>query len=228
MATAQQELARPRAWHSRRVTDLLVGLVLISCSVGMLCVGALAAIAGSQETYVELGGHGTYRTDRYGLTTMSTNWRDQFLGWAASVRLRVASVDHKRIFVGVAPADAVGRYLSGTGYTAVADHARTNHDGPAPATPPREAVEWTADAQGMGTQTLRWHATDRPQIVFAMNADRSRPVRVRIISSAVTLERMPWWVPAGALIIGVLLAPPGLVTLRRAIRPRSAERSSVG
>jgi hypothetical protein len=228
MATVQQDLGQPRRWHSRRVTGLLVGLVLISCSVGMICVGALAAIAGSERTYVDLGGHGTYRTDRYGLTSESTNWRDQFLGWASSVRLRVASADHKAIFVGVAPADALGRYLSGTGYTTVADHIRTNHDGPAPATPPREAVDWTADAQGMGTQTLRWHATDRPQIVFAMNADGSRPVRVRVVSSAVTLERMPWWIPAGALIIGALLVPPALVTLRRAIRPHSAEESSVG
>jgi hypothetical protein len=204
------------------VTGLLVGLVLLVSSLGVIGAGAFAAVAGSSGTYVDLGAHGSYRTDRYVLATTGTNWRTQLLGWAGSVRLKVVSTDRKPIFVGVAAADAIGHYLSGTGYTAVGEHTRTDHDGAAPATSPTRAVDWTAHAEGVGTQTVRWKASNRPQIVLAMNADGSRPVRVRIVSSAVTLDRMPWWIPAGALTFGVILLAAGAATLRRTIRARGA------
>jgi hypothetical protein len=204
------------------VAGLLVGLVLLVSSVGVICAGAFAAVAGSGGKYVDLGAHGSYRTDRYVLATTSTNWRTQLLGWAGSVRLKVASAGQKPIFVGVAAADSIGRYLSGTGYTAVGEHTRTDHDGAAPEISPTTAVNWTAHAEGAGTQTLRWNASDRPQTVLAMNADGSRPVRVRIVSSAVTLDRMPWWVPAGALAFGVILLATGAAVLRRTTRARGA------
>jgi hypothetical protein len=214
----------PRVWPARRVAGLLTGLALLVGAVAMIGAGAFAVVAGSDGTYVDLGGHGSYRTDRYGLATDRTNWRSSFLGWAGSVRLMVASAGGRPIFVGVAAPDAVSRYLSGTGYTTVAEHSghvvRTDHDGGAPAIPPAAAVDWTAHAEGIGTQTLRWKATDDPQVAFAMNADGSPAVRVRIVSSAVTLDRMPWWVPAGLLALGVGLLPAGIVMLRRTIRTR--------
>jgi hypothetical protein len=193
----------------------------------MICAGALAAIASSGGTYFDLGAHGIYRTERYGLATDSTNWRNEYFGWAGSVRLEVASAGRKPIFVGVAAADALGRYLTGTGYTTVGERSsggvvRTDHDGAAPTTPPARAVKWTAAAEGLGTQTLHWNATDRPQIVYAMNADRSRPVRVRVVSSAVTLDGMPWWVPAGILAFGIILLAPAVVALRRTVRVHRA------
>ena len=83
--------------------------------------------------------------------------------------------------------------VSDTGYTTFDEHTggvtRIDHPGGVPAAPSVKAVNWTAQAQGVGTQTLSWKATDGPQVVFAMNADVSRPVAVRIVSSAVTLGR---------------------------------------
>jgi hypothetical protein len=152
-------------------------------------------------------------------------WRTQVLGWAESVRLEIASQDHDPIFVGVAPPGEIARRLSGTGYTTFAEHtgrgvARIDHEGSAPAVAPVSRVHWTAHAQGVGTQTVRWKATDGPQAVFATHADGSRPIRVRVVSSAVTLDRMPWWALAGTLILGLVLLPTGVVVLRRAIRVR--------
>lgn len=215
-----------RKWNLRRVTGLVAGLALVACSVALIGGGAFAAFASFGGTYVDLGAHGSYATNRYGLATESTNWHTTLFGWADSVRLRVASDDGKPIFVGVAPVDAIGRYLSGVSYTTVGEQGgrgvvRTDHDGAAPTTPPERAVEWTADAEGAGTQTLRWNATDARQIAFAMNADGSRPVRVRVVSSAVTLARTPWWVPAGLGALGVVLLPAGIVVLRRTIRARA-------
>lgn len=212
-------MASASKWPPRRVA----GVAAVVGSVVLICAGAFAAIAGSGGTYVGLGAHGSYRTDRYGLATTSTNWRTELFGWAGSVRLRVASVGRKPIFVGVAAPDAISRYLSGTRYTTVAERTgggvvRTDHDGAAPALSAARAVDWTAHAEGVGTQTLRWDASDGREIAFAMNADGSRPVRVRVVSSAVTLDRMPWWVPAGPLALGVILLLTGIATLRRTAR----------
>jgi hypothetical protein len=213
---------KTQMWPPRRIAGLLVGLVVAVGAVGVICAGAFAAVARSSATYVDLGAHDSYRTDRYALATESTNWQTQLFGWAGSVRLKVASTSEKPIFVGVAAADAIGRYLSGTAYTTIGDHSRTDHDGAPPAIPTSNALAWTADAEGTGTQTLRWNTTDRPQIVFAMNADGSRPVRVRVLSSAVTLDRMPWWIPAGMLAFGVILVSPAVVMLKRAVQTRRA------
>src|SRR4051794_9658659 len=101
---------------------LAAGLTLMAGSVGMLGAGAYVAVAAAGGSYVELGGHGGYRTNRYALATDTTNWQTQFLGWADAVRLEVASQNRKPIFVGVAAPDAVDRYLAGTGYRTVAEH----------------------------------------------------------------------------------------------------------
>jgi len=116
----------------------MAGLALVVNSVGMICAGALAAITGSDGTYVNLGAHGSYRTDQHGLATNSTNWRTAVFGWAGSVRLKVTSAAQKPVFVGVAAPDAISRYLAGPGYTTLAEHTgrrvvRTNRDGAPPA-----------------------------------------------------------------------------------------------
>jgi hypothetical protein len=199
----------------RRVIGTLTGVAVVTCSVAFIGGGVLAALAASGGPYLELGGHGSYTTARYALATDSTNWRTTLFGWAGAVRVKDASEDGKPIFVGVAPPATIGRYLSGTGYTTIGEHSRrTEHAGAAPG-PPASAVDWTARAQGVGTQTLRWNASAGRQIAFAMNADGSRPVRVRVESSAVTLDRMPWWVPAGLIAVGVVLLPAGIAVFRR-------------
>jgi len=204
-----------RRWSPRRVTGFAAGVTTVACSLALIAGGAFAAVAASGDTYLGLGAHGRYATDQYALTSESTNWRTAWLGWAGSVRLEVASAGAKPIFVGVAAPAAIRRYLTGAGYTTIGEHRiRTDHAGTSPATP-ATALDWTAHAQGTGTQTLRWKATDGRQIAFAMNADGSRPVRVRVESSAVTLSRMPWWVPTALVVLGVVLLAPGIVLLRR-------------
>jgi EmrB/QacA subfamily drug resistance transporter len=208
-----------RARHGSRARRL----TLVGLSLALLAGGAYAALAGSDGRYVGLGAHGSYRTDRYGLATAVTNWRTAALGWAGSVRLEVASERRQPIFVGVATPAAVERYLSGTAYTAIVARpgggvTRTEHAGTAPAPP--VGPRWTAHAMGTGTQTLRWNADRGRQIAFAMNADRSRSVKVRVVSSAVTLGRMPWWIPTGLLALGAIAMAVAVAGLRRPTRAR--------
>src|SRR5262245_42045782 len=120
---APNATARPRRkWPARRWAGVVTGPLLVVGAVGLICVGVLAAIDSAGGTYIGVGARGSYRTDRYALATNSTNWRTQWLGWAGAVRLKVASAGPTPIFVGVAGPDAIGRYLSSTGYTTVAEH----------------------------------------------------------------------------------------------------------
>lgn len=80
------------------------------------------------------------------------------------VRLRLASTSRAPIFVGVGPAEPIKGYLSGTSYTTVGNRTRTEHDGAPPAIPSAKTIDWTARAVGPGVQTLRWNATEHPQI----------------------------------------------------------------
>jgi hypothetical protein len=209
---------------SHRLVRLAVGAVLVVCALTAIAAGLLAAYARFAGTYVELGGHGTYRSAQYAVATDGTDWRGALLGWAGSARLQVAPAGGKPIVVGVAPAKAVDRFLAGAGYTTVSEHGgglvRADHEGRAPSRVTAGAVDWTAYAEGRGTQTLEWTATHRRQVALALNADGSRPVDVRVVSSAVTLERMPWWVVAGPLALGIVVLPFGVFVFRRALCAR--------
>jgi hypothetical protein len=110
----------------RKHHRLWAGLLVVTGSVGLIFAGAFAAIARSDGMYVALGGHGTYRTDRYGLATGAKNWQSELLGWTGLVKLKFASVGSKPIFVGVAPADAMRLYLAAVGYTTVGAHTHPN------------------------------------------------------------------------------------------------------
>ena len=193
----------------------VVGIVVAVASVAALGAGAWAAVASTGGAHLDVGAHGSYRTGGYAVATEGTDWRSEFLGWVGSVRLEVAAAGGKPIFVGVGDAPAVGRLLSDTAYTTIGEHTRTDHAGGAPRGE-RRAVAWAARAEGTGTQTLRWHANGRRQIAIAMNADGSRDVHVRVVSSAVALERMPWWVSGGLFALGVVLLGSSAALLRRA------------
>ena len=160
-ATTPPTTATRRTRSPRRAAGLVTGLALAVCSLGLVCAGAFAGWARAEGAYIDLGAHGTYRTHEYALATDSTDWRTTLLGWAGSVRLEVAPEGDQPIFVGVAPTDAISRYLDGVAFTTISDGpgsgvATTNHPGVAPAAPPATAVAWTAHAEGVGRQTLLW------------------------------------------------------------------------
>jgi len=129
------------------------------------------------------------------------------------------------VFVAIAPAAAVSRYLSGVSYTTVAafgDQGVAKHPGIAVPAPPAAAVDWSARAEGTGPQTLRWTARTGDWMVIVMNPDGSSGVRVRT-EVGVSAPALPWLatrllvagVIAGLLAAGLILIPVRLVTGRR-------------
>ena len=72
-------------------------------------------------------------------------------------------------------------------------------------------------------QTLTWPDRSGNWTVAAMNADRARPVAVRI-SVAATLPSLPW-IAAGLLAGGVLLLAAGVILIALPARRAASHRT---
>jgi hypothetical protein len=221
-------------WTTGRVVCVVAGAVLALCSLGLLGAGGAAwwaTTAGRHAGYVDLG-TADYRTGGYAIASDTLELHAPGLGsdvaqtLFGTVRIRATSASATApAFIGIAPAIAADRYLSGVNYVTVrgvsGQHGEyTMHSGTTPAVPPVQARIWTAQAAGPGPQTLAWRVRTGSWMVVAMNADGSRPVSVRV-SVAATLPALPW-LAAGLLIGGIIFLAGGVVLI--AIPVRNASR----
>jgi hypothetical protein len=238
-------------WTAARIVSVIAGAVLVLISLGLFGAGGTALWAQTQKHggYVDLG-TASYSTPRYALASdtvemhmASAGWDpgSPFIGDAASalvgtVRIRVTPVAGSGpVFIGIAPAGAAERYLTGVSYATVngttGHHGTyTGHAGSAPAVRPAMAGIWTAQAAGLGTQTLTWTAKSGNWMVVVMNADSSRPVSVQV-NGAATLPALPW-IAAGLLIAGFACLAGGVlliaIPLRRAPGPQDPRLAEPG
>jgi Domain of unknown function (DUF4389) len=220
----------PGGWTGGRIVAAVAGAVLVLCSAGLFGGGgvALRAQAGRHGGYADLG-TAAYSVPGYAIASdtiglhLATGAAADLIG---TVRIRVSQVSGTApAFAGIAPAGPAARYLAGVDYAAVRGAAGrhgtcTGHAGSAPAVPPGQAGIWAAHASGPGTQTLTWVPRSGDWTVVAMNADGSRPVRLRV-NVAATLPALPW-IAAGLLIGGIVVLAGGVllivVPLRRVSR----------
>ena len=194
---------------------MIAGSVLVLLSLGLLGGGGTALWAQTlrQGGYVDFGTAG-YSTTGYALAMASgtigvdvagSRW-DPASALIGTVRIRVTPASGSGpVFIGIAPAGAADRYLTGVSYAIVRgtiDHHGTYAEqaGSAPAVLPASAGIWTAQASGPGTQTLTWAVKSGDWMIVAMNADGSRPVSVQV-NAAATLPALPW-IATGLLIGG--------------------------
>jgi hypothetical protein len=218
---------RARAgWTLGRVVSVLTGGLLALCSLGLIAAGGyLLSAATGNGGWLALG-HGSYQTGSYAVATDPDDWGAATYAFGAvdKVRIRITPSDATTpVFVGMArPAD-VQRYLRGVQY--VTAHGApgyrvtyTEHPGHAPATPPAQAVPWTVQASGTGTQTLEFDAQQQrgDQVTVVMNADGSRSVSGRA-ESAVTQPSLPW-IASGLLAGGVALGAGAALLIVKPVR----------
>ena len=223
-------------WTTGRIVCVVAGAVLALCSLGLLGAGGTAwwaTTAGRQAGYVGLGAT-NYRTSGYALASDTLELHAPGLGsdvaqsLFGTVRIRATSAAGTApVFIGIAPARAAQRYLSGVNYATVrginGQHGQyTVHPGTTPAVPPAQARIWAAQAAGPGTQTLAWRVRTGSWMVVAMNADGSRPVSVHVTVAA-TLPALPR-LAAGLLIGGIIILAGGALLI--AIPVRNASRPS--
>jgi hypothetical protein len=220
-----RQVPRRAGWTPARIVSAIIGAVLVLCSLGLLGGGGVALWAQTTQRhngYVDLG-TATYRTGGYAIASdavelhfASGTW-DTATALFGKIRIRVSGVGGATpVFVGIAPAAAAARYLSGVSYasvTGIADNAPAyaSHSGGAPAVLPGRAGIWTARVAGPGPQTLTWTVKSGSWMIVAMNVDGSRPVSVRVTAAA-TLPALPW-LAAGLLIGGFIVLAGGIVLI---------------
>jgi hypothetical protein len=236
--SGREVAARPSGWTAGRIVSVVIGAVLVVCSLGLLGGGAGAVWATTAHRhggYVDLGTQ-AYRTTGHALASRQfelyapTGSWDRARSLFGTVRLRVtATPGGAPVFAGIARAGAADRYLSGVAYTTVTGLTRDHwsfagHAGGAPAVPPAQARIWAAKATGPGTQTLTWPTAEGRWTVVVMNANGSAPVNVRV-NVAATLPALPW-VATGLLIAGVIFLAGGALLIAFPVRGASRDRAA--
>jgi Domain of unknown function (DUF4389) len=221
----------PRGWTGGRIVSVVIGAVLVLCSLGLFGGSGVALWAQTNRHggYADLA-TATYSVPGYAIASeqiglhLATGTVSDLVG---TVRIRVTPVSRTApAFIGIAPAGAAARYLAGVDYAtvrgAVGDHGTyTEHAGSAPAVPPRQAGIWTAQAAGPGTQTLTWTVRSGDWMVVAMNADASRPVSLQV-NVAATLPALPW-IAAGLLTGGIIFLIGGILLIAIPLRLASRQ-----
>jgi hypothetical protein len=166
---------------------------LIALGAVLLVIGALAAIAGGALMAL-FGSAGTLSSGLQRVSTptralvspassiQGTSGAQTVLG---SVRLRITATPiaaGRHLFLGIGPANAVDRYLSGASYdvatnVSVAPYHLTvaRHRGTGTPAPPEAQSFWVAKASG-DHPALTWTVTSGSYRVVAMNTDAAAPV----------------------------------------------------
>jgi hypothetical protein len=180
-----------RRMSARRTIALIVGvLVTLASLVGLTIGGALAWMDQARRDSA-----GFVTSDKVALSTSGYALASEELTidagatslphrWFGDARVRVRTVSGAPVFVGLASATDVRRYLAGVGYTTVkaVGPYRTRYAdqaGAAPSTAPTELTIWRVQATGPGEQTITWPIENGDWTLVVMAPDGSKGVSVR-------------------------------------------------
>ena len=227
---APASAGRPLEWTAGRITQLVVGVLLVLLSLVLLGAGGTGVWADRTQRdagYVTTGAH-EFSTSATALATVPTHLGSPGMSWLYSpgllgkVRIRVTPVhSDSSLFVGIGASADVDRYLAGVKRTVISeffrDELKTVDGGPAHSAPGTEDF-WVASAAGRGTQTLAWTPVTGSWTVVLMNAD----ARPGLDVSADLGARMPavLWLAVGLLSAGAVLIAGGAFLIAGAIRRR--------
>jgi hypothetical protein len=171
---------------TRRVVLFVLGGVLLV--IGVLAGiggGALMALFGTNDTVNS--GVQQVSTPTRALVSPASSIQDTSGVQTAfgSVRLRITATPAaagQHIFLGIAPASAVDRYLSGVSHDVATDVSvdpfrltLARHGGTATPPPPGSQSFWVAQASGTHP-SLTWTVKDGSYRVVVMNTDAAAPV----------------------------------------------------
>jgi hypothetical protein len=203
-----------------RIVVVVVGAVLAVAGFGAVVGGGALAVVHA----VARDDTGFYQTPSERLDTSTAvlvarlDLGSDEDGWmlerpAGTLRVRATAVDNSAVFLGIAPAADVDRWLAGTSYTRVdgVGFGPTRTElvtGGAAAGAPSTQTFWTASVAGRGTQALVWPSARGQWAIVLMNAD-ARPGVVAEVSAGVQTGLI---LPLGLGLVGlgVLLLGGGI------------------
>ena len=204
-----------------RGVPITIGAVMATVgSVLALGGGGVLALAGTDGTLES--GTQDFSTSASALTSgvARIDHTDDFASIAGkpTVRVKATAAGDPDVFVGVARAGAVDRYLAGAATTEVTDldvspwgtTDKERHPGDAKPKPPAKQSFWVEKASGR-TASIDWKVRDGNYRLVVMNADASRGV---VTDSDFELE-LPHvgTIALVTLIAGLSLVAGGVVTM---------------
>ncbi len=195
-----------------------IALVILGVLSALIAFGLLAGgsvLIWADRTQRDGAGYLTSPTARldsstYAIAATNVNVTVDAPGWHVAPdalgSVRVVAIDRSStaIFIGIAPAADVQRYLNGTAYDEVRGYAvaaggptYATHSGGAPQAPGAQNF-WRAHVSGTGSQSLTWKVESGRWALVLMNIDASREVNA-VVSVGATA---PFLFP---LAIGLLI-----------------------
>jgi hypothetical protein len=222
-----------RRLDRRRVLRLVLG------SLGLLAALAFLAGAGSLTWALQTHGDGSgwftthayrYRTSSYALSTQRLDVggiTGAFEERLARLRITVTGADAaKPLFVGIARAEDVDRYLARVEHDELRDieldpfgidYRRLGAGAPT-ALPATRGI-WRAHATGTGAQTISWQVEKGRWSAVVMNADGSR--RVSVDAQLAVRVSGVWRIVAALFVLGVLSVAGGGALVYSGARTRA-------
>ena len=204
----------PSRWTGGRITALVIGALLGFVAVVLVGAGGTALWA---DLTKRDGGYLTTDAQEFSssgsaLATEPTDLGAPWIGWLYSpglldeVRIRATSVrSGQELFVGIARAEDVGRYLAGVSHTHIEDF-------------------WVASASGSGTQTVVWEPIDGSWTVVVMNADGEPRIAEVETDLGARLPALVW-VALGVLVAGAIFLAGSVLLISAAVRRGRTERT---
>ncbi|HET8684827.1 MAG TPA: DUF4389 domain-containing protein [Micromonosporaceae bacterium] len=195
-----------------RVVAMVAGALMMLAGFGVAVGGgALVVIHATQRDATGFYSTGTERfaTSTAVLTAGADLGPADRLAVApvGTVRVRATAPDGSPLFVGIAGADDVSRWLAGASYEEVTGLEPVDTrlvTGSAAVTAPAAQPFWVASASGPGTQEVTWHSEDGRWAVVVMSPDARPGVVADVDAGARTGVLLP---------IGLLLGAAGLLLL---------------
>jgi len=214
----------------RVVLFVLGGVLLVIGVLAGIGGGALMALFGSNDTLNS--GVQQVSTPTRALVSPASSIQDTsgVQTVFGSVRLRITATPAgagQHIFLGIAPASAVDRYLSGVSHDVATDVSvdpfrltLARHSGTATPPPPGSQSFWVAQASG-NHPTLTWTVKDGSYRVVVMNTDAAAPVAFAA-GLDLTIPHL-FAIGTGLLIGGIVLIviAIALIVLGARTRPQS-------
>jgi hypothetical protein len=217
----------------RIVLFVLGGVLLLIGVLAAIGGGALMALFGSNNTLDSGVQHVSTPTRALVSPASSIHDTSGLQTVFGNVRLRITATSAgagQQLFLGVGPASAVDRYLSGVSHDVATDVSVTpfhltlaRQGGNATPPPPGSQSFWVAKASG-NHPTLTWTVTDGSYRVVAMNTDAAAPVA---FAGGLDLTIPHLFATGIGLLIGgivLILIAVALIVLGARARPPSESR----
>jgi hypothetical protein len=213
----------PRQPAARSPNGLQVAAIVAGASLALIAL--VLVLAGGALRWVDsrkdADGYLTTKTERLHTSAYALATDDLDVNGAGGlvdsdrygkVRLRATSNDGKAVFVGIAPTEAVRRYLGDSAYSEVSDidvdpfdATYRPHGGAARPAAPATRRMWVASAHGAGRQSLTWDVRHGNWSVVVMNEDGSKGVDAGVSAGADApiIGTLSWAAFGGGAVLAV-------------------------